>query len=356
MNDFTFLTKEQCDKNTKLRIFQKHGRYAELTDFSILLGAKQKPFYMNRYVSYWTNYSSGESAFLASDDWDNRYASVYERSIGSRPAVPYSSIRNVSSNEYKYEDGIIRVYYGEYPQKAASQTLQDELERAYKNNDTSIIRKTGKIYTTDSKRYDDFESQFSAQNLEEFLCINGKKYVRVKANSKSDGSLSYGVRYKDGDYIWVEVEPVRWMINKSKDIALSEKILFAGVQFKNKINDNDDFLTTNIKQFMDNYFSKDIIPSFSNEILLELKQPEYERLRLMYELAQLSSIKNFYEKNPTIYKSFDITGVLRQFSTLIRVYGENYGLPEKNYRLYDFEEDYDLDKEQSESEKVLKKI
>ena len=84
--------------------------------------------------------------------------------------------------------------------------------------------------------------------------------------------LSNGEKYKRGDYVWVEVQPIKWLIDEKSDIALSERILFAGVQFKNGImfekNYNGDFRTTDIKLFMDKYFSKDIIPSFSNEMTL----------------------------------------------------------------------------------------
>ena len=70
---------------------------------------------------------------------------VYSRVGGARPALPYSSIRNISSNIVRGRDGILEVEYGEYPQKVASKRLQDELERAYNYNQSSI-RKTGKTH------------------------------------------------------------------------------------------------------------------------------------------------------------------------------------------------------------------
>ena len=94
-----------------------------------------------------------------------------------------------------------------------NEELIDELERAYNYNQSSI-RKTGKTYTTDSRKYDAHDEKFSAQIIEEYSSDDGKKYVRVKANSYKantyyDGKfiLSNGERYKDGDYVWVEVQP-----------------------------------------------------------------------------------------------------------------------------------------------------
>ena len=300
MNDFTFLTEEQCfDSSRKLEILEKRGTIAPITDFSILLGG---------YVSDDYYYNNGNSLedrsgwyWTSSDDKDNDvrvvrfdgsriHSYVNRRGGGARPALPYSSIRNISSNGVRGRDGILEVEYGEYPQKVASKRLQDELERAYNYNQSSI-RKTGKTYTTDSRKYDEYDEKFSAQIIEEYSFDDGKKYVRVKANSYYAGSefkLSNGERYKDGDYVWVEVQPIKWLIDEKSDIALSERLLFAGVQFKHERNYKGDFRTTDIKEFMDRYFSKDITPSFSKEITPEEKKqieenkPELEKQRNPY--------------------------------------------------------------------------
>lgn len=159
------------------------------------------------------------------------------------------------------KDGIIEFEYGEYPQKVAPKNLQVVLEQAYHNSFTTL-KPTGKTYTTDSKKYNDYEAKFQAQQFQEYSYTDGKKYVRVKANSWFDGSkfkLSNGEEYKDGDYVWVEVQPIKWLVvDENKNIALSERLLFAGVQFKNKRNYKGDFSKTDIKKFMDDCFSKDI--------------------------------------------------------------------------------------------------
>ena len=284
MNDFTFLTKEQCfDPSRKLEILEKRGTIAPITDFSILLGGyvSNDYYYNNGYLLedrsgwYWTSSDDKDNdARVVTHSGNRRDDSVDLRNGGARPALSYSTIRNIASNGVRGKDGILEVEYGEYPQKVASKRLQDELERAYNYNQSSI-RKTGKTYTTDSRIYDDYYEKFSAQIIEEYSFDDGKKYVRVKANSYYDGSefkLSNGERYKDGDYVWVEVQPIKWLIDEKSDIALSERLLFAGVQFKHERNYKGDFRTTDIKEFMDRYFSKDITPSFSEEITPEEKK------------------------------------------------------------------------------------
>lgn len=159
------------------------------------------------------------------------------------------------------KDGIIEFEYGEYPQRVAPKNLQMVLEQAYQNS-FSTLKLTGKKYTTDSRKYDEYDDKFQAQQFQEYSYTDLKKYVRVKANSYYDGNkftLSNGEEYKDGDYVWVEVQPIKWLVvDENKKIALSERLLFAGVQFKQKRDYKGDFSKTDIKKFMDDCFSKDI--------------------------------------------------------------------------------------------------
>ena len=304
MLDFTFLTAEQClDSSRQLEILKKRGTSAPTTDFSILLGACFGYYDDYDYVYdcnsleeitafYWTSSCYEDVFACVVDDGHDLidFHSVNERDGGARPALPYSSIRNISSNGVRGKDGILEVEYGEYPQYAASKRLQDELEVAYKNNKSSI-RKTGKTYTTDSRKYSVRDEKFSAQIIEEYLFEDGKKYVRVNANSCYGGErfkLSNNEIYKDGDYVWVEVKPIKWLIDEKSDIALSKIILFAGVQFKHERNYKGDFRTTDIKKFMDKYFSKDIIPSVVKELT------EEEKKQIEADIAEAEKRRNPY--------------------------------------------------------------
>ncbi len=67
MNDFTFLTVEQCFGSNKLDILKKRGTEAAITDFSILLGGYvSRSYHINNDSSlegrtgvYWTKSASG---------------------------------------------------------------------------------------------------------------------------------------------------------------------------------------------------------------------------------------------------------------------------------------------------------
>ena len=137
------------------------------------------------------------------------------------------------------------------------------MEQAYKDGN---IKETGNKYTTDSRRYDELNETFSKRELEEFE-FEGYRYVRVEANFYvEDCTLSNGENYNYGDIVWVEVSPVKWLVDENEKIMLSDKILFAGVQFKHTKDYDGNFEETDIKRFMDNYFSKEITAGIGYEI------------------------------------------------------------------------------------------
>ena len=176
MLDFTFLTEKQIFGNKELEVFEKRGTIAQLTDFSILLGGYVSNNYYyddsnlskeDRIGYYWTS-SFAEYKYdvrVVYSDGNGYSDSVNQRNIGARPALSYSSIRNIVSNTMRGNDGILEVEYGEYPQKAASKRLQDALERAYYSNQSSI-RKTGKTYTPNLMIFDKCDAKFSTQIAE----------------------------------------------------------------------------------------------------------------------------------------------------------------------------------------------
>ena len=272
MNNFTFLTQEQFFEDDKLDIFKKRGTKAAVTDFSILLGAYVSDHHVDNDSSlegrtgyYWTKSDYGESYARGVHGTGNRcYYNVCLRNGGARPALSFSSISSIPTNGEsgkRARDGVLEVEYGYYPQKAVSRDMQERLERAYRS---SSISKTGNSYTTDSVAYDDYDTAFQPQTHQEYE-YNGKRYVRVEANSYYDGNnftLSNGENYRDGDNVWVEVEPVKWLVDERARMMITENLIFAGVQFNKKRNyKTRNFDRTDIKRFMDRYLSRDLVQS-----------------------------------------------------------------------------------------------
>lgn len=270
MNDFTFLTKDQIFGSNQIEVIKKRGTKAAISDFSVMLGGQLSDSHVasdsslkGRTGNYWTK-SDYEERFMFTVQalGNGSFSDGTGRSVGARPALPLSSLNsNIPTNEEsgkRATDGVLEVEYGYYPQTAVAREMQEMLETAYRN---SSISKTGNSYTTDSVAYNKYYTPFQPQTHQEYE-YNGKRYVRVEANllHDVDVSLSNGVTYYTGDNVWVEVEPVKWLVDENARMMITEKIIFAGVQFNKERNyKTRNFDRTDIKAFMDKYFSKDLV-------------------------------------------------------------------------------------------------
>ena len=143
-----------------------------------------------------------------------------------------------------------------------------------------MLNKTGKIYTTDSVmysgtlRYQDMDIPFKANTYAEYE-YNGKKYIRFVSTSNSlRDVLSNGKNIQRNKVYWIEVEPIKWLIDEKTGLALSKKVVFAGLQFDKKNNYAGIFENSDIKRFMDVFFSREMIEdrfSYVNRRLDEIE-------------------------------------------------------------------------------------
>ena len=283
-NNFTFLTKEQIFGDKQLDTLKKYGTACAITDFSILLGGYVNNDYhtkegntdKDRTGWWWTRTDDGDNdARVVIDSGDSDCHDVDYRDGGARPALPYSSISSIVSNEVRGDFGIKEVEYGEYPQTIVDERFSRELEENYKRG--SGIRKTGKTYTTDSVDYDDYDRGFEPRKHEEFE-YKGRRYIRIVGDHNGENyKLSDGRIIVSGEPYWVAVEPIKWLVDERANIALSKKIIFSGVQFKKTRDYKGDFNRTDIKQFIDKHFSKDIIANKNCNINLTLIEVEPEQ-------------------------------------------------------------------------------
>lgn len=285
MNDFTFLTEDQVWGDDQLDILRKYGTSCVITDFSILLGGyENQDYYTSKGMGcWWTKTPYYSRARVVGEGGSRTYCHLKERSCGARPVLPYSSIYSICSNEVREPNGVLEVDYGEYPQTVVSEDFSKILEMAFANipylHVHSEMKVTGKSYTTDSVRYNDVDTPFQARTHTEYE-YNRKKYIRILGDVNSVGQiLSDGRRIQDGSPYWVEVEPIKWMIDERTNLALSKKLIFSGVQFDRGENYDGDFNRTDIKKFMVRHFSRDITSGVLTEITEEeKKQIEEEKV------------------------------------------------------------------------------
>ncbi|MGN0973675.1 MAG: AAA family ATPase [Bacilli bacterium] len=152
------------------------------------------------------------------------------------------------------------VEFGEYPQYAASSWMQNTLNSEYNRGS---LKTTGKTYTFDSVRFDDYDKKMEPVTYNEYE-YNGEKYIRLMANSGNGSTdLSNGIKYNDGDYVWIKIEPVKWLIDEKQGLLLSKKGILSGIRYHTKDTRYDgDFSKTEMKAYLDNYLSKDLFNNF----------------------------------------------------------------------------------------------
>ena len=283
--EWTLLSEGQIWGNSsepQLEVIKKYGTQAAITDLCILTGCYFDKFNIadNNYNiaednllpgitgSFWTKADTGScnDNIYVVDLIGHRDLSLKSASRKViRPVLRSSHeiFSQISSKRVKGYNGIEEVEYGEYPQNVASEEMQKILESRYKHK---ILDKTGRSYTFGIAN----DIKFLLVNYKE-LEYNSKKYIRVRANSIYDGKvifqLSNGIFYRDNNYVWVEVSPVKWLIDDETETLISKKGLVSGVKFLDEnIEYKGDFNKTKLKIYLDKYMMHDL---FQNTTLFQ---------------------------------------------------------------------------------------
>ena len=249
----------------QLEVISKYGTNAAITDLCILTGGylcENTKYNINEDRSltgrigwFWTR-SNDVSAV---DKEGNRCYSIRHARNGTvRPVLQSSVIfSQIYQSRVREYNGTEEVEFGEYPQNAADSRMQNILESEYNRG----MNKTGRSYTFDSVKYNDYNTGFKPVTYEEYE-YQGNKYIRIKANSDFDGGkfmLSNGACYRNGDYVWVEVAPVKWLIDDENNQLISKKGLVSGIRFLDrKINYYGNFNKTEMYEYLNKYMIKDL--------------------------------------------------------------------------------------------------
>ncbi len=276
MSEFTFLEEEQIFGDKALDIIKKYGTKAKITDLAVIRGG-----YLNSDEGtgyYWTKdqYDS-TSARVVVTDGDRYRLNVSSRFGGCRPALPYSSIQSICSNVVRDSDGIPTVMCGEYPQRAVGVKMQYVLNTECNNG---RLNKTGKNYTFDSRKYNDYNNGFSPEVYDEYE-YQGKKYIRVKVNSHYDRETfqlpQSNWSCKDGDYIWIEVSPVEWIVDEKADLAIAKNILVAGIRYDDGNKYDGNFENTEMYKYLNKYMVHDLFQGIQPVMKFETMTEEPEQ-------------------------------------------------------------------------------
>ena len=304
--DLTLLSEGQIwgnDKESQLEVIRKYGTKAAITDLCVLTGSylcentdyniDEDSSLKGRTSWFWTRSDDNDDdvrTVIRDGDMDGTYR--YRRDGAVRPALKSSVIfSQISPNRVRGYNGTEEVEYGEYPQYAADLMMQSILELEYNRG----MKKTGRSYTFDSVKYDDYCTGFKPVTYEEYE-YQEKKYIRIRANSDFGGNkfkLSNGAFYRDDDYVWVEVSPVKWLIDDRTGILVSKIGLVSGIRFLGRNhNYKGDFSRTEMKEYLDRYMIHDLTQTATFTRLQDMT-PE-EKAQFEEERKQAEKGRNPY--------------------------------------------------------------
>lgn len=304
--DLTLLSEGQIwgnDKESQLEVIRMYGTKAAISDLCVLTGSHlcvntdynidEDSSLKGRTGWFWTRSVDNDNYVRAVNIRGSMHIISKQARLGAvRPALQSSVIfSQISPNRVRGYNGTEEVEYGEYPQYAADSRMQSILESAY----TRGMNKTGRSYTFDSVKFDDYDTGFNSITYEEYE-YQGKKYIRIRANfsfGRNKFKLSNGIEYRDGDYVWVEVSPVKWLIDDRTGILISKIGLVSGIRFLDrKHNYKDDFSRTEMKEYLDRYMLRDLTQTATFTRVQDMT-PE-EKAQFEEERKQAEKRKNPY--------------------------------------------------------------
>lgn|GEM_PF-394440 len=249
----------------RLDVLKKYGTACAITDFCILLGSnvsaystREEGSLLSRNGLWWTASAAENGVRVVSNVGAMCARSPLERNQAVRPCMALADIPETLIKAAEIVNGIPEIAFGQYPQAVAPMSIAITLEMLLKSEK---LRETGKAFTVDARTFSEKEKGFLPRKLVEYE-YNGKKYVQVKANSDFGGQefeLSNRTKYVNGDYVWIEVSPVIWLVDSKAGIALSKKCLFSGIKFVDAGSYSGDFKSTWMAKYLNTYFGPELL-------------------------------------------------------------------------------------------------
>ena len=289
--ELTFLEKDEIIGKDKLKLFNKVISSAKATDFALVTGCYCSDY---GFSPYWTKtISEYEDNIYTINFADAREYHMSENSIGIRPIIKYKDgeIDFSKYNISKYFEADV-LEYGYYPQWAPGKEIQDELEKNYSKTVPHGLHITDITYTINSGKYDNGMTNFKERKIDVYK-YKDKFYTRLLVKPSVYNSykckLSNDMEYKPGDYVWIEISPARWFIDRKDNILLADMILLSGICYSDV---NPEYKKPLIFDYMNNYMFYDLFKIANTKVNNEDKK-EYEDInnKLKYIRNRVKKLK-----------------------------------------------------------------
>ena len=251
--------------------YLNNGENIPITDFALLNHAynfgKSK-----KSGIYWTE-SIDEGGYIYCMGVNCNDSYCYEGNnlfISILPITSYDTL----NMQPKIEDGYKVVEYGYYPQSVASKDIQKELNK-------NKLASTGNTYTIlrEVKTLDNdlnvIKRSIKKLSLNEFE-YKGKRYIKKRADFyQSDTYLSDRHLHLNNREVWVNVEPVKWIVDEENKLLISKYMLLSGIPYDFAKQYNGTYEDSFICKFINEYMAIDMFRNIDmNNILVNNKEFE----------------------------------------------------------------------------------
>ena len=274
-SEITLLSTEEYNKIEKILInysyFSKNEIYEDryTSDLARMIAFKyNKKYKENGLLTTTRDINSNNEVclkFIKKDILDKiSYSMISVKNIIGIPIKPI--IKNASLHPYLSKDILEKAMetknkifsFGEYPQSYSSNN--EKYEKAYKKNK---LKETGKKYLIDNEEYIEY---YLPDNEEH----KGIRYVPKQTITDK----IIGVKYSRKKPYWIITKKIKWVYIKELDIAIATRSIIPIVDFVNGNEYYGVFTNTNLKKYLDNLFSKEMLSI--NYYLVEKNIEKYD--------------------------------------------------------------------------------
>ena len=232
--------------------------------------------FVNYYSKYFTTTRDVEDDMVGllciglNDDY-------YFRKIGDTSEIVFKPvIKNCSllKNISKYNN---EMCFGQYPLDYTYKNVSKILKKDEKNDK---FVKTGKIYTIGSEEYEEFFDLNLKYDYNDFIkdikeglkknkdySVNDayqsksiSKYIKYNYKTEKNKGLFFKKKVEEEKTIYMSVSTITWCVNKKDDIAISTDNILTTTPFTLDNQYYGNFDKTYFKKFLDEKFSKEILP------------------------------------------------------------------------------------------------
>ena len=311
----TFLNKDEDNKLYEDRYFANGPTDFDIpTDYALLCGCRVE----SQKAWYWTKslYPNDNDFIYCNSPNFARLSPCSlqdKKDVGIKPVIKFDSIMDFPINLVNKKDnkGNRIIEFGYYPKSVVSNEISEIL-----NDGVDVIEHDDIFIDKNKINSDNTLIPYSSSKCTIYE-YNGKLYTRIKSDVfkhrlsfAREVILSDGKYHKNGEVLWIEIEPIEWLLFEDSKMLVAKNIVLSGLPFdiikKYKYDKsiegtsklNELFDNTFIGKYMNNTFLNNIIELNNLALKVKKSNTSLSREEVIYNLVEEIKLLtcNYYDK------------------------------------------------------------